>query len=79
MFILILADIVAVLKQIPHPHFSREGQNIVYRHAITLEKALTGSTVSIPLLAGRSVNVSLQEIIRYFFPHLNQSKHKFVF
>lgn len=62
----LLADIVAVLKQIPHPHFQREGQNLVYKHAITLEKALTGSTVSVPLLAGRSVNISLQEIIRSF-------------
>lgn len=59
------ADVVVVVTQTPHEHFTREGQNLIYRHALTLEKALTGSTVSVPLLGGRSVTVSLQEIIRY--------------
>ncbi|XP_036417197.1 dnaJ homolog subfamily B member 1-like [Colossoma macropomum] len=58
------ADVVFVVKDKPHPVFKRDGSDIVYPAKVTLKEALCGCTVKAPTLDGRSVSVTVQDIIR---------------
>lgn len=41
------ADIVFAIEEKPHPHYSRDNDNLIYTANIALEKALTGTTLEI--------------------------------
>ncbi|XP_076440945.1 dnaJ homolog subfamily B member 1-like [Babylonia areolata] len=58
------ADIVFVIKDKPHPTFTREGQDIRYKAKITLRDALCGTTISVPTLGGRKIPLTLSDIIK---------------
>ncbi|KAL7852214.1 hypothetical protein SRHO_G00179990 [Serrasalmus rhombeus] len=58
------ADVVFVVKDKPHPVFRRDGSDIVYPAKVTLKEALCGCTVKAPTLDGRSISVTVQDIIR---------------
>lgn len=58
------ADIVFVIKDKPHPLFTREGQDIRYKAKISLRDALCGTTVQIPTLTGRKIPLNLSEVIK---------------
>lgn len=61
----IAADIVFIIKDKPHPHFTRDGSNIKFTHKLTLKEALTcDTTVRIPTLTGQMINLPLNEIIK---------------
>jgi len=61
----IAADIVFIIRDKPHPHFKREGSDIIYAHRISLKEALTCDTiVRIPTLNGEMVNLPINEIIK---------------
>lgn len=49
------ADIVFILNTKPHPRFEREGDDLVYTATVPLVDALTGVSVSIPTLDGRTL------------------------
>jgi len=44
------ADIAFVIRDKPHPTFTREESNLVYTHKISLRDSLCGTTVQVPLL-----------------------------
>lgn len=60
---LIPADVVFIIKQKPHPIFTREGNNLIMNVKIPLVKALTGTTVKVDGIDGRSKNVEINEVI----------------
>jgi DnaJ family protein B protein 4 len=48
---------VFIVKQKPHPKFTRDGNDLITTVTLPLVTALTGGTVSVELLDGRSVVV----------------------
>lgn len=63
-------DIVFVVKQKPHPHYKREGDNIIYTTSLTLEEALLGTKVSLPAFAGRpALSFDLKEPVSSTYVH----------
>jgi molecular chaperone DnaJ len=47
-------DIIVIFKELPHPHFVREGDNIIYELSISYPEAVLGTEVEIPTLTGRA-------------------------
>ncbi|KAK6494843.1 dnaJ-like protein subfamily B member 5-like isoform X1 [Huso huso] len=58
------ADIAFVLKDKPHPHFKRDGSNIIYSATICLKEALCGCTVNIPTIDNRVIPLPCTDIIK---------------
>ncbi|KAK2837338.1 hypothetical protein Q5P01_014550 [Channa striata] len=58
------ADIAFVLKDKGHPHFKRDGSNIIYNCKISLKEALCGCIVSIPTLENRVISLPCHDIIK---------------
>ncbi|KAK1301063.1 hypothetical protein QJS10_CPB13g00676 [Acorus calamus] len=57
------ADIIFSIAEKHHPLFKREGNDLVLAVEIPLVKALTGCTLSIPLLGGEKTNCVFDEVI----------------
>ncbi|KAK9404123.1 dnaJ subfamily B member 1 [Crotalus adamanteus] len=49
------ADIVFVIKDKLHPHFKRDGSNIIYPVKISLREALCGTSINVPTIEGRTI------------------------
>jgi len=47
-------DIIVIFKELPHPHFVRDGDNIIYELSISYPEAVLGTEVEIPTLTGRA-------------------------
>lgn len=61
----IAADIVFIIKDKPHPLFTRDGSDIRYTHKISLKEALIcNTTIKIPTLENEMVNLPINEIIK---------------
>ncbi|XP_006010990.1 dnaJ homolog subfamily B member 5 [Latimeria chalumnae] len=60
----VAADIVFLLKDKLHPHFKRDGSNIVYTARISLKEALCGCTVNIPTIDGRVIPLPCSDIVK---------------
>lgn len=58
------ADIVFVVRDKPHPRFTRESNNLVFVAKVLLGKALTGCSVDLPTLDGRLLTIPINDIIR---------------
>jgi DnaJ family protein B protein 13 len=57
------ADITFVITEKRHPLFRREGDDLELAVEIPLVKALTGCTLSIPLLGGEKMSLTIDDII----------------
>jgi len=57
-------DIIFVLKEKPHPRFKRAKNDLMYSADITLVEALTGVSVNVETLDGRTLPISVNEIVR---------------
>ncbi|XP_043720802.1 dnaJ homolog subfamily B member 5-like [Telopea speciosissima] len=57
------ADIIFLIAEKRHPIFKREDNDLVLSIELPLVKALTGCTLSIPLLGGEKMGLSLDEIV----------------
>jgi len=59
------ADIAFIIRDKPHPVFTRDGSNICYKHALSLKEALCGSVAQIPTLDGKRIGLNLlDEVIK---------------
>ena len=56
-------DIVFVIKEKPHPRFKRDGNNLVMTSKISLCEALTGDSIQVMSLDGRSLQVPLRNVV----------------
>lgn len=57
------ADIIFTIDERRHPVFQREGDNLELGVEIPLVQALTGCTISVPLLGGDKMAISIDDII----------------
>ncbi|KAH7299118.1 hypothetical protein KP509_25G073600 [Ceratopteris richardii] len=60
---IIPADLIFIIDEKPHKVFKRDGNDLVMVQKITLAEALCDSTISVPLLSGKSLTVPLTEIV----------------
>lgn len=57
------ADLVFIVDEKPHPVFTRDGNDLVVTQKITLAEALTGYTVHLTTLDGRSLSIPINNVI----------------
>ncbi|CAI9786623.1 unnamed protein product [Fraxinus pennsylvanica] len=58
------ADVIFIVAEKRHPLFIREGDDLRLTVEIPLVEALTGCNISVPLLGGQEMNLTIDEIIR---------------
>ena len=58
------ADIVFVIKDKPHPLFTRDGSELHYKVRLSLRDALCGTTIQVPTLTSRKIPLTLSEVIK---------------
>ncbi|XP_010515107.1 PREDICTED: dnaJ homolog subfamily B member 1-like [Camelina sativa] len=61
---IIPADIIFVVEEKPHPVYKRDGNDLLVNQEITLLEALTGKTVNLITLDGRTLMIPLTDIIK---------------
>ncbi|CAM8934931.1 unnamed protein product [Rhodiola kirilowii] len=59
----IASDLVFVIDEKPHSVFTRDGNDLVLTKRISLGEALTGYTVSVTTLDGRSLSIPINNVI----------------
>ena len=57
------ADLVFILDEKPHSTFTRDGNDLVVTQMISLVEALTGYTVHLTTLDGRSLTIPINNVI----------------
>lgn len=58
------ADLIFVIDEKPHAVYRREGNDLVINQEITLLEALTGKTLNLTTLDGRSLSIPLTDIVK---------------
>ena len=58
------ADIVFIVRDKPHPIFRRDGANLIYTQKIPLSLALIGTTIHVPTLDGRILDIPITDIVK---------------
>jgi DnaJ-class molecular chaperone len=58
------ADVVFIIRDKPHPLFTRDGSDIKYKAKVSLRQALLGTTVNVPTLSKRTVAVQFTDVIK---------------
>lgn len=58
------ADVIFVVDEKPHAIYKREGNDLVVHQEITLLEALTGKTLDLTTLDGRSLMIPLTDIVK---------------
>jgi DnaJ-class molecular chaperone len=56
-------DVCFKVVQIPHPHYTRDGHDLVFLARITLLQALTGVKLKVPDLKGKVHEVFIRDVI----------------
>lgn len=57
------ADLIFIIDEKPHSIFTREGNDLVVTKKISLVEALTGYTVCVTTLDGRSLTIAINNVI----------------
>ena len=58
------SDIVFIIGEKKHEHFTRDGNNLKYEAKISLKQALCGGKIEVPRIKGKSLTVTLNEVVR---------------
>ena len=58
------ADITFIIRDKPHPLFSREGPHIKYTYKVPLREALCGAVIQVPTLEGKKIELNCPEVIK---------------
>merc|ERR1711944_340527 len=59
------ADISFIIRDKPHPLFTRDGTNIKFNYKVPLREALCGTVVQVPTLDGKKVGINCRgEVIK---------------
>jgi DnaJ family protein B protein 13 len=59
-----LADIIFTIKQKPHPHFTRKGDDLHMETEVPLIKALTGYSLEVETLDQRLLRIPINDTIK---------------
>ncbi|KAJ4874127.1 DNAJ heat shock family protein [Raphanus sativus] len=57
------ADLVFIIDEKPHPVFARDGNDLIVTQKISLAEALTGYTVNLTTLDGRTLTIPVTNVI----------------
>merc|ERR1712018_483652 len=57
------ADVAFIIRDKPHPVFTRDGENIVFTCKVPLKEALCGTQVQIPTIEGRKIDLDFSRKI----------------
>ncbi|KAF8090760.1 hypothetical protein N665_0468s0037 [Sinapis alba] len=57
------ADLVFIIDEKPHPVFTRDGNDLIVTQKISLAEALTGYTVNLTTLDGRTLTIPITNVI----------------
>merc|ERR1711862_724902 len=52
------ADIAFIIRDKPHPLFTRDGTNIKFNYKVPLREALCGTLVQVPTLDGKKIGIN---------------------
>jgi len=63
------ADLIFVLKDLPHAYYQREGNDLVHNAKITLRQALMGLKLNLPFLDGSIKQVPIPNVISPDYIH----------
>merc|ERR1712180_79237 len=58
------ADIAFIIRDKPHPLFTRDGTNLTFTYKIPLREALCGSVIQVPTLEGKKVGLNCPDVIK---------------
>jgi molecular chaperone DnaJ len=47
-------DIIVIFEELPHQHFTRDGDNVIYELFVSFPEAAMGTEVEVPTLSGRA-------------------------
>ncbi|CAI9753894.1 unnamed protein product [Fraxinus pennsylvanica] len=61
---IIPADLIFVIDEKPHPIYTRDGNDLIVKHEITLLESLTGKTIELMTLDDRGIAIPITEIIK---------------
>ena len=57
------ADLIFVLKEVPHARFKRQGNDLHYTANISLKQALTNAVIEVETLDGRKLRITMNEVV----------------
>lgn len=57
------ADLIFIVRELPHPKFRREGNVLIFVSEINLYKALTGAVIDLITLDGRHLKIPINHIV----------------
>lgn len=57
------ADLVFVIDEKPHDVYTRDSNDLIVNHKVSLAEALGGTTVSLTTLDGRDLSIAVTDII----------------
>lgn len=57
------ADVIFIVDEKKHPTFERDGNDLIYKHKLSLREALTGTTIELRSLDGRLLRIPVTEIV----------------
>ncbi|KAL7166239.1 hypothetical protein ACSBR2_037005 [Camellia fascicularis] len=57
------ADLVFVIDEKPHSIFTRDGNDLIMNHRVTLAEALGGTTVSLTTLHGHNLSIPVTDLV----------------
>jgi len=59
------SDIIFIVKEKPHDHFTREGNNLVLDVTLPLSAALCGAKMTMPHLSGKEISITTEGEVIY--------------
>lgn len=57
------ADLVFVIDEKPHDFYTRDGNDLIVNHKVSLSEALGGTTVNLTTLDGRNLSIPVTDIV----------------
>ena len=57
------SDIIFIIGEKKHDHFTRDGNNLKYKAKISLKQALCGGTIEVPRIDGKPFSVTLDKVV----------------
>lgn len=67
-------DIIFVIAEKPHARFKRNGNDLTYKHSITLKQALLGFTMEVETLDNRILKIGINKIVNPGYIHKIQNE-----
>ena len=67
---MLAADIVFIIQESNEMAYTREGNNLIYTHKISLSDALSDCSLQIPTLDNRLISLACPEVVSPYYEKL---------